>query len=831
VNAPKAPATSAPAPVRALASLGSLSFAVQAALDPDALVHALAEHVLDLAGADQFALLLLDDETGELEGHSFERDRAGARRVRVATDPNSFLGQVLRRETMVSLGASIGAIGATGGTPEVRTAGAAGNGDSPDVPPIETAHESWGWTDPAPATLIGLPVLVGTTLLGAAAIGYRRPRLVTDRRRRTLLFLADQIGLAVDRIRTRADLETATRRLDEAKSALQRADEAKTELISIVSHEMRTPLTAIKAYAESLLDNMDRPSFAMQEKFLTVINEECDRLTRMVNDVLDLSRIDSGRRRLRAEPLTVAAVVADVLPTLEPSLAEKALRLRLDLPSDLPRLEADLDLLKQVFVNLLHNALKFSPAGKEIAVSARREGEVLRIVVEDQGRGIPPDQLSRVFDRFYRVEGGGAERVGGTGLGLAIVRSVVELHGGSIRAESEVGAGTRFVFDLPLVQGTFRSLIRSLEPFLVQPDLRAVLQQCVAMVAEVMEARIVSFMFLDEGATELRVQASHGLDTDMAARARVRLGDSIAGWVAQSSEPLLVGDVEADRRFRKMSHPQYETRSLLCVPLQIAGHTVGVVNVNNKASGTPFDEDDLRLLVAIVKRVGAAVERLHADPVEANVAATLASLRAVVRARRLRTLPSTQRAFKLATELGRRLSLPPDEVDLLGYVARVHDVGMLTAGEERWSSPRAWGEDEHREVEGHPQSAVRLLRPIELTPKVNEIILAHHEHVDGRGYPRGLRGDQIPLAARIVAAVDAFESLTVGRPYRDPISDEEALAELRRVSGTQFDPRVVECLAQIVAEGVGAAAPSGGAAAPSGGAADASTVSPKGRRA
>jgi HD-GYP domain-containing protein (c-di-GMP phosphodiesterase class II) len=198
--------------------------------------------------------------------------------------------------------------------------------------------------------------------------------------------------------------------------------------------------------------------------------------------------------------------------------------------------------------------------------------------------------------------------------------------------------------------------------------------------------------------------------------------------------------------------------------------------------------------------VAGALERLHANPVESDVAATLASLRAVVRARRLRTLPSTQRAFKMATELGRRLSLPPDEIEVLGYVARVHDVGMLAVGEDRWASPNAWGETEHRDVEGHPQSSVRLLRPLEFATHVNEIILAHHEHMDGSGYPRGLRGEQIPLAARIVAAVDAFESLTVGRPYRDPVNDEQALAELRRVAGSQFDPSVVEALVAIVTE-------------------------------
>jgi signal transduction histidine kinase/HD-GYP domain-containing protein (c-di-GMP phosphodiesterase class II) len=760
-------------PGRGLARLGSLSFALQAASDPDTLFHALADHVLDLAGADQFALLLLNEETGELEGYAYERDRAGARYLQLAPEPHSFLGLVLRRETLVS-----------GEPAEVQQVG----------------HDEIGWSGPTPVTLVGVPVLVGTALLGVMAVGYRRLKPVTTRRRRTLLFLADQIGLAVDRLRARGELHAATRQLDEVRAALRRADQAKSDLISVVSHEMRTPLTAIKAYTESLLDNLETPSFAMQEKFLNVINEESDRLARMVNDVLDLSRIDSGRRRLRAEPLLVPAVVADALPTVEPLLGQKGLRVRVDLPPDLPRVEADLDLLKQVLVNLLHNAAKFSPAGREIVVRAAVSGDRLRLEVEDHGNGIPPEKLPHVFERFYRVEDGSGVRSDGTGLGLAIVKSAVELHGGSIHAESEVGAGTRFVFDLPLQQRGFTTLVRSLEPLFVRPELRAVLQQCVTMVAEVMGAGIVSFMFLDEKGHELRIQAAHGLDVDTVDRTRVRVGDSIAGWVAHTGEPLLVEDVESDRRFRKMNHPQYETHSLLVAPLQIAGETVGVVNVNNKASGERFDEDDLRLLVAVTARVAAALDRLHDRPSESEVAATLGSLRAVIRARRQRILPSSQRAFKLATELGRRLDLPEEDVEILGYVARIHDVGMLSVEEPQWGSGRVWDERERRGVESHPQSGVRMLRPIESAAKVHDIILSHHEHVDGGGYPRGLRGDQIPVAARILAVVDAFDSLTVGRPYREPVSDQDALAELRRASGTQFDPSVVETLAAILAE-------------------------------
>ena len=193
-------------------------------------------------------------------------------------------------------------------------------------------------------------------------VGYSRRASVNDRRRRVLLFLADQIGLAVDRIRTHTELEEKRRRLDEANTALRRMDESKSDLISVVSHELRTPLTAIKAYTETLLDNLDSPEFNMQEKFLGIVNEECDRLSRIVNDVLDLSRMESGRRRLKAEPFSLDQLLDEVEPTVTPELSQKRLHLIQALEKNLPQIEADPDLLKQVLVNLIHNAAKFSRA-------------------------------------------------------------------------------------------------------------------------------------------------------------------------------------------------------------------------------------------------------------------------------------------------------------------------------------------------------------------------------------------------------------------------------------------------------------------------------------
>lgn len=361
-------------PSRLLSSLSSLTFAVQASFDTQGLITAVAEHVLELANADRFALFLLDPETGELVGDHFEGGHRGAtERTRTVPHPTSFLGRVLRRETLVVEGSlRISSVG----------------------------RDEFPWSGRPPETLIGVPIVIGTSLLGVAVIGYGRKLTITDRRRRSLLFVADQIGLAVDRIRAQAELEEKRAQLDEARAALRRTDDAKSDLISVVSHELRTPLTAIKAYTETLLDNVGSPSFTMQEKFLGIVNEECDRLSRIVNDVLDLSRMESGRRRLKIEPIVIGRLIDEVRPTVEPELALKRLHLMLELEHDLPRIEADPDLVRQVLVNLIANAAKFSRPDTDVTVHAARSGERMILTVEDHGMGIPQEKLPRVFERF-----------------------------------------------------------------------------------------------------------------------------------------------------------------------------------------------------------------------------------------------------------------------------------------------------------------------------------------------------------------------------------------------------------------------------------------------
>ena len=225
----------------------------------------------------------------------------------------------------------------------------------------------------------------------------------------------------------------------------------KNELLSLVSHELRTPLTTIKGYADMLRLQRARFSAQEQESFLGIIGQEADRLARMVRDILDLSLIEVGALKIVRDWCDIALEVATVVERLD---CENCLTSRnpvaTDISSVLPPVAADHDRIEQILSNLLDNAAKYSPLGSPITVAAWVEGDELIVSVSDQGPGIEPEALPKVFRRFYR----GAKRSGrheaGLGLGLAICRGIVEAHGGRIWCESVLGQGTTFSFSLPL---------------------------------------------------------------------------------------------------------------------------------------------------------------------------------------------------------------------------------------------------------------------------------------------------------------------------------------------------------------------------------------------
>jgi two-component system phosphate regulon sensor histidine kinase PhoR len=230
-------------------------------------------------------------------------------------------------------------------------------------------------------------------------------------------------------------------------TSLRNLQTTRRELIGNISHEFRTPLAGIKAMVETLHGGAIDDKKAAGD-FLNRIDSEVDRLTQLVTELTELSRIETGRAELKLEPVDLNNLVEEVTAQLKPQVEREKLTVVRELAADLPPVPADAARVRQVMLNLLHNAIKFTEPGGQITVSTRKEGESVTTAVADNGRGIASDDLPHVFERFYK---GDKARAGeGTGLGLAIAKHITEAHGGHIRVESEEGRGSTFSFSLPL---------------------------------------------------------------------------------------------------------------------------------------------------------------------------------------------------------------------------------------------------------------------------------------------------------------------------------------------------------------------------------------------
>jgi two-component system sensor histidine kinase KdpD len=282
-----------------------------------------------------------------------------------------------------------------------------------------------------------LPMRSGDAVVGALVVVAGGPGSsgFGEAERRVLATFANQAALAVERGQQEEQRNRAL--------ALQETDRLRTALLNSVSHDLRTPLASIKASASSLLDREIRWSDAERDEFLATINSETDRLTRLVHNLLDMSRIEAGA----LDPHLVEVSVTELVgPVVRRARAAASQRVEVDVPEELAPVLADPVRLDQVLTNLLDNARRYAGAGP-VGVTAGQAGELVELRVVDHGPGIPEPERERVFDQFYRV--GGGRQPEGTGMGLAICRGIMQAHGGGLRVEATPGGGATFVLTLP----------------------------------------------------------------------------------------------------------------------------------------------------------------------------------------------------------------------------------------------------------------------------------------------------------------------------------------------------------------------------------------------
>jgi signal transduction histidine kinase len=311
----------------------------------------------------------------------------------------------------------------------------------------EPAHAEAAWPEDLPAreglvSKLAVPMVLQRRVVGVVELEASDANTYSAIEERLLVALANHAALAIENLHL----------LDETRkvAALREIDRMKTELLSTVSHELRTPLGSIKGYATTLLTHGNKLKRDEQREFLSIIDSEADRLRELIENLLDMSRLEAGVLRIDKEPTRLSSLTTGLIRKVQ--LASPHHTLSVDWPTPDPVVVADPKRIYQVLQNLLTNAVKYSPDGGNISLGASVQRRELVVAITDDGLGMPAVELDKIFDRFHRVGGDVSRHVGGTGLGLAICKGLVESHGGRIWAESEgEGLGSTFKFTLPLL--------------------------------------------------------------------------------------------------------------------------------------------------------------------------------------------------------------------------------------------------------------------------------------------------------------------------------------------------------------------------------------------
>ena len=416
----------------------------------------------------------------------------------------------------------------------------------------------------------------------------------------------------------------------------------------------------------------------------------------------------------------------------------------------MPTAEIDADLVRQALVNLLGNALKFAPDGGTVTVTVREAAGMVAVDVADDGPGIPPADLQRIFSAFYRTDG--AAEVDGTGLGLSIVNHIVHLHGGCVAVANGPDRGAVFTIELPQ---TVEAAVAD------NAGDHAIVAHMLRLLAELTGAGSAVLLQNDPDGLAKPVHWL-GLAPDRAAALRRGPGCALPGGTLA---------MDAARDLGLDAHGPRDKNRWLSLEMGPEG-TGGAVLLGRRAAATAFDVVE-RWQVPVLGRLA---ERSLAGASE-RPEPTLEALRVLAQAHRQGVPAATPAAVALAAELGQRLGMQPADLAALEDAVLLHDAGMARVEEDLVLARGDLTPDEQEEIDRHVELGLDLLAPLLVEPRAAAMIRHHHERWDGQGHPDGLAGGDIPLGARVLAVVDAWYALTRSRPYR-PGSDAASAPKL-----------------------------------------------------
>lgn len=633
-------------------------------------------------------------------------------------------------------------------------------------------------------SFVSCPIISKNRLLGVLNINDKADGAsFNDDEFALIKIIANQAAIALENAMLVSQLRFKAAELEGINRKLIESDVVKTEFITRVSHELRTPLNSIKG-SVYYLRQTERLSRREQEEFYDIISGETDKLIGIVENQLDFLRFEDETMLINKTVVSLREVLNEVCgsKSIKTLFARKDICLRVEIGDSLSDVVGDRIRIMQFFLNILEGLSYFLERGDEVVISARENDQVH--VSIGLPRRLPESITPYLFSSNQLFQTDSPDEK----LKLYLARKVVDIHRWDLVAEN---TPTGLLVSLNIPKSTRQK---------VDAVVNTTIDMFLEFIAEVLDVNMCSVMLCDDLTGDLMIKGARGLDDLLIKQTRVRLGERIAGWVALEGEPLFIEDIEQDPRFGRKSVPQYNSKSLISLPLKVGGKVIGVLNLNNKRSASPFTGRDFDLAQAMCERVANYMERIYeGDHQEDEFRQLKTSFDSLISAEKKyhkkdACLPD------MTTGIAARLGIGEEERRSILFASVLYDLGLVLLEESILNKKGKLLPAEENTLKIHPYTTVGLLDSFEFSEDIKRGILHHHERYDGTGYPDGLRGDEIPLISRILSVVDAFCAMTSERPYRPRMDVKEALAEVHNNAGTLYDPQVVEALDFVVSE-------------------------------
>lgn len=642
-------------------------------------------------------------------------------------------------------------------------------------------------------------------------------------------------------LRSRIQLEEITAQLQESNAKLKTLDELKTQFFANVNHELRTPLTLMLAPLKMLLEGKAGRITAGMKETLETMQRNGFMLLKLINNLLDLTKLEEGKMRLKVENVNFTEFVGNMLQSVKSMADQKKIRLYYQHPPHNVDLTIDPDQFEKVILNLLSNALKFTPEKGKITVYIEDMDHTISFAVEDTGIGIPADMLEAIFDRFSQVDGSASRSHEGTGIGLSLAKEIVTLHQGTIRAESIPGKGARFTVDMlkgdahfptdvldrrtkdepvdlkrratdtggprvqEIVTDSHRLHLMDLEKVEIESghiDEAKVHDALLLVIDDNPEVlKLMKMLLADEFDLELTTSAEHGLTLLHDKHPDLILCDVMM--------PGMDGHTFS-RKVKSSEHTKHIPILLVTAQSGADMLSEGIEAGADDYIAKPFDSTELKARIRSLLRM----RDIESELALANrnlkmrttdlmkqqhslYLSTVKSLASAIDAKDEYTRHHSARVTEFSLKIAKNMGFSEGELEDLELAALLHDVGKIAVPEAILNKPGRLTNSEFASIKEHPARGQNILEPVLELKEIAKVVRAHHEKYDGTGYPDGLKGREIPLGARIMAIADAYDSITSERPYRKASSHRRAVKEIINCSGTQFDPEVVEHFLEV----------------------------------